>query len=185
MDGFPRDSVDAGDTDALADMLRREFGQFQLTELENPAHPFDLDFAFGNGRSDLELGETVSFRMRSERAGYLTIIDLAPDGTVNVIFPNQWVPDNRVSAGTTVEFPSADMNLRFPVIEPIGRGVVRAFLTERPLEVPFGATAEAAEAEEIWVALRDAAGRPPARRSEAIPVDNWASEAIVYEIRRP
>ncbi len=185
LDGFPRDSVPAGETGELAELLRREFGQFQLTELENPAHPFDLDFAFGNGRSDLELGEMVSFRLRSERAGYLTIIDLAPDGTVAVIFPNQWVPDNHVPAETTIEFPSPEMNLRFPVIEPIGRGVVRAFLTEQPLDVPFGAQAEAAEAEQIWAALRKAAGRSPARGSEAIPVENWASEAIVYEIRRP
>jgi hypothetical protein len=185
LDGFPRDSVRAGDSDALAELLRREFGQFQLTELENPAHPFELIFGFGTGRSDLVLGENVSFRMQSDRAGYLTIIDLAPDGTVAVIFPNQFVEDNYVPARTVVEFPSPEMNLRFPVIEPIGRGVVRAFLTERPLEVPFGAQAEAAEAEQIWAALRDAAGNPPVSGSEAIPVQNWTSEAIVYEIRRP
>ncbi|MFO7894521.1 MAG: caspase family protein [Longimicrobiales bacterium] len=186
LDGFPRDSVAASDEAAeeLASLLKREFGQFQLTELENPGQPFDVDFTFGSGGNEFRLGETVSFRVVSDREGYLTIVDLAPDGTVSVIFPNEYVAENRVYANRPTEFPTPDMNLQFTAIEPVGRGVVRTFVTERPLVMPFAQGADAAEAERIWQALRNAAGRSPIQGSDAIPVHNWATSAIVYEIRR-
>jgi len=150
---------------------------------------FDVDFAFGNGRTDFMLGETISFTVTSGREGYLTIVDLAPDGTVTVIFPNDLVSDNKVYPGRTLTIPTAEMNLQFTAVEPAGRGVVRALVTERPLIMPFAqgggmAQGEAADAARIWTALRNAAGRPPIQGSDAIPVDTWATAAILYEIRR-
>ena len=182
LEGFPRDSVSATDVGALAELLRREFGQFQLTELENPGQPFEVDFAFGDDGGELALGDPVSFRVTSERDGYLTIVDLAPDGTVNVIFPNDYVTENRVRAGQPTEFPSPDMNLQFTAIEPAGRGVVRAFVTERPLVLPFDQGAAATDAARVWRALRSTAGAPAIEGSDAIPVTSWATAAIVYEI---
>lgn len=183
LEGFPRDSVSTTmEVGALAELLRRELGQFQLTELENPGQPFDIDFGFGDGDAEFALGDPVSFRVTSDRDGYLTIVDLAPDGTVNVIFPNDYVAENRVRAGEPTEFPSPEMNLQFTAIEPAGRGVVRAFVTERPLILPFAQGAAAAEAERIWQALRNAAGAPAIEGSDAIPVTSWATAAIVYEI---
>ena len=196
LDGFPRDSVPAADgAPALAELLKREFGQFQLTELENPGQPFDLDFAFTSGRTTFQLGETVSFTVTSEREGYLTIIDLAPDGTVTVIFPNQLVSSNRIFANRTMTIPTSEMNLQFTAEEPAGRGVVRALVTERPLIMPFveeaqaqgqaiAQTRDAVAAQHIWTALRNAAGRPPIQGSDAIPVHNWATAALMYEIQR-
>lgn len=194
LDGFPRDSVpapgavagsdDSAGVAALADLLKREFGQFQLAEIENPAQPFSIEFAFGNLRSDFVLGEEVSFQVTSERDGYLTIVDLAADGTASVIFPNDFVADNRVYAGRATLFPTPEMNLSFPAVEPVGRGIVRAFITERPMVMPVtqgGVT----DAERVWAALRNAAGRPPIENSDAVPVQNWATAAIVYEIREP
>jgi hypothetical protein len=76
------------------------------------------------------------------------------------------------------------MNLSFPAVEPAGRGIVRAFVTERPLVLPF-TQGDATMADQIWTALRNAAGRPQIEGSDAIPVHNWATTAIVYEIREP
>lgn len=196
LDGFPRDSVPAtAGAPALAELLKREYGQFQLTELENPGQPFELEFEFAEGRNTFQLDETISFTVTSEREGYLTIVDLAPDGTVTVIFPNQLVSSNRILANRTMTIPTAEMNLQFRLIEPAGRGVVRAFVTERPLIMPFveeahaqgadlASTSDAVAAEHIWTALRNAAGRPPIRGSDALPVHNWATTALMYEIQR-
>lgn len=190
LDGFPRDSVvaepSAGRAAAdLARLLRQESGQYQLAQLENPGQAFELDFAFGNGRTDFELGESISFLVTSERAGYLTIVDLAPDGTVSVIFPNEYVAENRVHAGRTMQFPAADSDLQFAAIEPVGRGIVRAFVTEEPLVMPFAQGADATEAARLWAALRNAAGAPAVDGSDAIPTGSWGTSAVVYEIRRP
>jgi hypothetical protein len=142
VEGFPRDSVaipgdPVGAVPGLAEILKREFGQFHLAELENPANPFEMRFEFGNRRQDFVLGEEVSFRVFSERDGYLTIVDLSADGKVTVIFPNQYVSHNRVQGGSTTTIPTPEMNLVFPAVEPVGRGIVRAFVTERPMIIPF------------------------------------------------
>ncbi len=192
LEGFPRDSVAESEGAAgLATLLKREYGQFQLTELENPGQPFNVDFAFSSGRTTFSLGETISFNVTSDREGYLTIVDLAPDGTVTVIFPNEYVSDNKIYPGRTLTVPTGEMNLQFTAVEPAGRGVVRALVTERPLVMPFAqnegegfAHGDAADAGRVWTALRNAAGRPPIQGSDAIPVNNWATAAIVYEIQR-
>lgn len=192
LEGFPRDSVaETEGAVGVATLLKREYGQFQLTELENPGQPFNVDFGFASGRTTFTLGETLQFNVASEREGYLTIVDLAPDGTVTVIFPNEYVSDNKVYPGRQLTVPTSEMNLQFRAVEPVGRGVVRAFVTERPLVMPFTETAggmatssDAAAAQAVWTALRNAAGRPPIQGSDAIPVNNWATAEIVYEIQR-
>ena len=186
LDGFPRDSVEAPDAatgaTALAPLLKREFGQFQLAELENPARPFEVDFKFGNGRTDFQLGEEVSFEITSERDGYLTLVDLAADGSAVVLAPSQLVPDNRLTAGRTKVVPGDGTVFR--AVPPTGRGIIRAFVTDRPLVMPFS-EGDASEAQRIWQALRNAAGRPAIQGSDAIPVQTWATAAIVYEIWQP
>jgi hypothetical protein len=185
LEGLARDSVPAtvpGADEHLAQLLKREYGQFQLAELENPARPFEVAFAFGNGRNDFQVGEALSFQVRSERDGYLTIVDLSAEGKTTVIFPNELVPDGRIHGGRTVTFPSPDMGIDFVAQEPVGRGVVRAFVTERPLELSF-TTGSAEDAQEIWAALAAAAGPAPvAGKDDVVPVTNWATSAIAYEI---
>lgn len=179
LDGFARDSVAAGAGGALAGLLQRELRALHLAELENPVQPFRLDFAFGNGRNDFRLGEAVEFEFESERAGYLTIVDVGPSGEIAVLFPNEFDGDNRIRTGQRLSFPTARMleEARFEAIEPTGRGIVRVFLTERPLEIE---ASDAPLASRIWGALRRSAG---SEGPAAIPVDNWGTAAIAYEIR--
>lgn len=186
LDGFPRDSVAAEDpiagARALAPLLKREFGHFQLAEIENPARPFDVEIEFNNGRNDFQVGEEVGFLVTSSRDGYLTLVDLAADGTATVLVPSEYVPQNQIVAGRTTMVPG--QNAVFRAQEPTGRGIIRAFVTERPMIMPFS-SGEGAEAERIWTALRNAAGRPALQGSAAIPVGSWATTAVVYEIWRP
>jgi len=187
LDGFPRDSVAAPDpaTGArdLAPILIRELQAYQLAELENPAQPFRIDFEFANGRSDFRIGERVSFRVRSDRAGYLTLISVEPNGEVIVLYPNELDPENAIGAGEELIWPTQAMNAEVVAQEPTGRGIVRAFVTERPIILPLS-VGEAVQGQEIWDALKNAAGRAPARNSDAVPVENWATTAIVYEVRQ-
>ena len=164
-------------------ILRREQTAFELASLENPGYPFAVDFGFAGERSTFRLGETVSFRVRSARAGYLTIVDVDPAGKVTVIFPNRFDSANQVAAGQEVVVPTAAMNFSFQVQEPVGRGVVRAFVTEQPLALPF-ATSEAQSAELILPALRSAVGAPPRPDPLAVPVGSWATAAVVYDFTR-
>ncbi len=108
----------------------------RLAEVDNPGQEFEVEIAITDGRQSFGLGELVSFTARSEREGYLTLVDLGTDGTVTVLFPNPFESDNRIQAGRAFTFPTEAMDFEIPAQPPIGRGMVRAFVTEQPLELP-------------------------------------------------
>ena len=182
LDGAVRHQVPAGAEaeNRMARLLAQEAGAHQLAALENAGAPFALEFGFEGGTPLLRLGDPVAFRIRSGQDGYLTVVDLGTDGTVSVIYPNEIVRDGRVRAGQRVSIPTAEMDVIFQAQEPLGRGIVRAFVTERPLELPF-TMGTATDAAKVAAALRAAVGAGPAN---TVPVDGWASASITYEIGR-
>jgi hypothetical protein len=179
-------SGSAGFAAALAAILAREADAQRLSAMENPANPFALEFGVEGIGARFALGEEVRFDLSAARDGYVTIVDLGTDGTITVLFPNEFDPDGAVRAGDRVTLPSPAMEeegLVFEALEPAGLGLVRAFLTERPLELVPGEYGELS-ADDLLRALRAAAGSAPLAGSAAIPVGNWASASIVYEIHR-
>ena len=162
---------------AVATLLVQEAGAHQLAGLENPAHPFSLEFQFTGNRKSFKVGDAVEFRARSGRDGYLTIVDLGTDGKVVVIYPSEAGQDNRIKAGEDFILPNGDMT--FEAQLPSGRGIVRAFVTERPLDLPFS-QGEATDASLVGKALKNAIGAT----GTAIPVNNWATGSIVYSITK-
>lgn len=181
-DGFVRHRAGAGESaQALVAPLQKEAASMRLAEMDNPAAPFSVKIQLGDGATSYGLGERISFQASSERAGYLTLVDLGTDGTVAVLFPNGVDKDNRIHAGGSVRFP-ADSELE--VLPPVGRGTVRAFVTATPLELPipegdylFGGPELAAA---IMKALHEAAGTVGG--GEAIQLENWSTTSVVYEI---
>lgn len=191
MDGAVRHEVETLDVDLavadLAPLLLQEYGALTLAELENPVRPFRLELGFQGGVRSFELGTTIEFRVRTEREGYLTLVDLGTDGTVTVIFPNAWEENNFVSAGQDVVLPSPAMirdDVVFEAQPPVGRGIVRAFLTRDPLPLSdLGQGVEAAAG--VRAALRSVLAEVPgvpALDGEAFPVESWATSAVLYEI---
>lgn len=161
----------------LATLIAQEAGAHQLAAIENPAHPFSLDFGFSSNKKNFRVGDAVEFRTKSSRDGYLTIVDLGTDGKVVVIYPSEAGQDNRIKAGQEFVLPQGD--LQFEAQLPSGRGIVRAFVTEKPLDLQFSQD-EATQAAQVGKALRKAIGAT----SSAIPVNNWATAAIVYTISK-
>ena len=161
----------------LATLLTQEAGAHQLAAIENPAHPFTLEFSFSNNQKNFKVGDAVEFRAKSSRDGYLTIVDLGTDGKVVVIYPSEAGQDNRIKAGQDFVLPTGD--IKFEAQLPSGRGIVRAFVTDKPLELPFS-QGEATQAGLVGKALRKAIGAT----SAAVPVTNWATASIVYAINK-
>ncbi|HEX6588493.1 MAG TPA: caspase family protein [Longimicrobiales bacterium] len=182
LDGFARHRIPAADAAAAARQLRaileREVEANELAELDNPAAPFELEFAFNHEDSRFGLGDLVEFHVTSERAGYLTIVDLGTDGSVTVLFPNDLDADNRIDADESFVLPTPTMNMVFRATPPAGRGIVRAFLTERPLEIALDGNADLGRA--VLDALARAVGESPI--PDAMPVTSWATRSIAYEV---
>lgn len=185
-DGFLRhDGIDAGAAGAaaLVEILAAESAAKQLADMENPAQPFDVELSLAGGRTDFGVGEEISFHARAARDGYLTLVDLGTDGQVAVLLPNSEAPSLRVRAGQEVSFPAADATFALQVLPPAGRGMVRAFITAEPLDIPIpeGEDYAMGGAElASWIAdqVRAAAGGV----NGAVRLDTWATASLVYDV---
>ena len=166
--------------------LTREASAKRLGDMENPAQEFGLEVELSDGRTAFGIGENVAFNARSDRDGYLTLVDLGTDGTVTVLFPNPYDRDNSVSGGERITFPTESMGSEIQAMPPAGRGTVRAFLTAEQLDIPVGEDftfGDVLLADQIAEAVKRAAGRV-SDAPDAIRLSTWGSASVVYEIRR-
>lgn len=183
-DGFVRhDGIAVGNqgADELATMLRQEAAAKQLADMENPAQPFNVSISLEDGKTSFGVGETVSFHATSSRDGYLTLVDLGTDGKVVMLFPNQHQPATRIKAGETLSFPTEEMGFELQIFPPAGRGMVRAFVTPEPLDVPMNG--EYPEGDERFAAaIAGAVMQAAGKVHGAVRLDTWATASLVYDI---
>jgi len=183
-DGFVRhDGMGLGPTGAieLAAKLRQEAAAKRLADMENPARPFGVHIQLEEGKTDFGIGETVSFHATSDRDGYLTLVDLGTDGKVVMLFPNAHQPAMRIRAGETLSFPTEEMGFELQVFPPVGRGMVRAFVTPEPLDLPL--EGEYTEGDERFAAaVAEAVKRAAGAVGDAVRLDTWATASLVYDI---
>jgi secreted trypsin-like serine protease len=110
--------------------------------LDNPA---GLSIAFDKG-DVVRVGDRVAYKVAANQQGYLTIFDMAPDGTLTQIFPNERALRPRVGASPEslrvlrANEPKLIPDYRDPyagwqvvIGEPRGKGVMMAVLSEQPL----------------------------------------------------
>ncbi|HEX2095278.1 MAG TPA: DUF4384 domain-containing protein [Longimicrobiaceae bacterium] len=188
MDGAVRHRVaaptPAAGAAALAPLLREEQGARRLAEIAAPAGAAPLQFSFLRARSSFRVNESIELRVRAGLDGYLTVVDLGTNGTVTVLFPTEHDRGNLVRRGQEVIIPTPEMRRAYGeeairASEPVGRGVVRAFITPRPLVItPPGGTVQA---ETVIQALREAI-ETTASGSAAAPL--WTTAVLFYEITR-
>jgi hypothetical protein len=183
-DGFVRhEGLGIGPSGAadLATKLRQEAAAKRLADMENPAQDFGVSLRLEGGKLDFGIGETVSFHATSERAGYLTLVDLGTDGKVVMLFPNAHQPSMKIEAGQTLSFPTEEMGFELQIFPPVGRGMVRAFVTPEPLEVPM--EGEYPEGDERFAAAIAAAVMKAAGDVDgAVRLDSWSTASLVYDI---
>ncbi len=177
-EGLPMGRVGAAD---LAGRLRQEAAAKRLADMENPAQDFGVSLRLEGGKTDFGIGETVSFHATSDRAGYLTLVDLGTDGKVVMLFPNAHQPSVKIEAGQTLSFPTEEMGFELQIFPPVGRGMVRAFVTPEPLDVPMDG--EYPEGDERFAAAIAAAVMKAAGSVDgAVRLDSWSTASLVYDI---
>ena len=85
----------------------------------------------------LRVGETVTYRVESQRSGHLLLVDVAADGTVTQLFPNRFSEragkGAAIQAGRVVVLPDAYWGFRFKAALPLGQGNLFAIVTEDPV----------------------------------------------------
>jgi hypothetical protein len=183
-DGFARHEglgTSPADMHELASILRKESAAKSLGDMDNPAQTFDFDLRLLGGRTSFGLGEDIAFIIESARDGYVTLIDLGTDGTVAMLIPNGDDPSMRIRAGERLEYPGPE--LAFTALEPVGSGMVRAFVTAEPLDItiPPGEL-YVAGGEEFAAEVAEALKRAAGVDGDAVRLDTWGTASVVYEI---
>ncbi len=118
--------------DELWRALEQELVLRELAALKNPGSAFAVEVEAVGGPYEVE-GE-ISFRVKSGRAGYLTLLDVGTSGSVSILYPNPFEELGRVAPGEWLEIPGPQA--QFTIEGPVGVGAVRAIVTDRPL--PLG-----------------------------------------------
>lgn len=183
------------DEDALriVEALHQEMAAQRLVRLDNPLSPFRVELELEGGEAELELGDRIVFRIRSERPGHLTLVDLGTDGTVTVLYPNGLAPSTALRAGEWREIPTPETGFALRAAEPTGWGMVRALVTAEPVDLPLGSEPLRSDkrgeilAAELLERVRSnlAAGwhTRGVELGTAIPLDSWSTTMVSYRIR--
>ena len=140
----------------------------------------------------VRLGEEVVYRVRSERAGHLLIVDVATDGKVTQIFPNRWSEQAGagavIEAGRGIAIPNDYYGFRFVAGEPTGRGSLFAIVTEDPVSLdelldPNRDLRPVADARR-WLHALGERLRAPWQGAGEIREARWSAVRVEYEIVR-
>lgn len=183
--------------DRVMDFMLRELALRQLSVLDNPLAPFAVKLvvggkparsADGNASEGVAVGGDLTVRVTSERSGYLTLLNLSPDGSVDLLTPNLY-GETYVEAGTEMVIPDPSSDLAFRVEYPTGIGLLRAIVTPAPLTfrgAPYGTALPDVSAffakleEQLGVFLEDSR-----IRIEHDPAADWSSALMLYHVFDP
>ena len=80
-------------------------------------------------KKDYEINEKIVFYVKADKNGYLTMLDVGPNGDITVIFPNKFHRDNFIRAGVTYQVPSPNYGFEFDVRGPAGLERIKAIVT--------------------------------------------------------
>ena len=138
----------------------------------------------------VRVGESVTYRVQSGRAGHLLLVDVAADGTVTQLFPNRFSErageGAAVGAGRAVEIPNAYYGFRLVASPPLGRGHVFAVVTEDPISLddllgPNRDLRPIADAKDWLLALGERL-RAPWLGDAGTREARWSAARVEYEI---
>lgn len=128
----------------LRPLLENAYAIKKLTRMDNDSPPFNVAVwaskspTPGKGRDkflEMSIGDPVYFHFKSDKDTYLTMLNVGADGGITILFPNEYVPFNRVVAGKTYTIPTPEMGFQLNLGGPPGQELVKVFATDFPMEL--------------------------------------------------
>lgn len=184
-EGDSWDAIAKAVTHQLTPRFHAEFARKALAALENPDSPMRAHLT---GPESVEIGESVQFTVRPNRACHLLLINVATDGNLYVLYPNGLAEGRRLERNETFTLPK---EFAITVAEPAGVEMVKAIITADPIDLP--ATADELRKMQIYqlppeasakfiqdLALNTLSERPVvdwAVETLSFPVGSWTSDA--------
>ena len=82
-----------------------------------------------------EKGELMRVTVRSQRDGFLYVINKQADGSVKCLFPNLYDSDNEIEGGQRITIPTSKQRFKLRCNDPLGEELVIAIVTDRQIAV--------------------------------------------------
>ncbi|MEM1154749.1 MAG: DUF4384 domain-containing protein [Pseudomonadota bacterium] len=101
-----------------------------LEAIKKPSNAFVVEALL---EREVALGDTMEFKVRSARDGFLHIVQVDSQDSVTALLPNGAVSDNRIVAGQELTFPPAGTNLKIRAQEPTGASLLAFAVTREKL----------------------------------------------------
>jgi TolB-like protein len=99
----------------------------KLVAVRNSKQPFNVNVR--TNKENYEIKDKIIFNIETDRDGYLTLLDINPNGDITVIFPNKFHRDNFIRAGKTTQVPSPSYGFEFHLQGPAGLERIKAIVT--------------------------------------------------------
>lgn len=104
-------------------------------EIVAPALAMREFHATSDEKLHVRVGDPVYFHFESSKDAYLTLLNVGAEGEITILFPNEYMPFNRVVANKTYTLPTPEMGFDLHLGGPPGQELVKAFATEFPLDL--------------------------------------------------
>ncbi len=84
-------------------------------------------------------GERVRLFVQTNKDAYVTVLNVGPDGSTTVLFPNRYQTNNRIPANTVTEVPDPASQAQIGVSGTTGAELIKVIATGRPTPLFGGA----------------------------------------------
>lgn len=111
--------------------------------ITNSEAAWELQVQLNHPDGIYQLGERMTIKLSSPNECYVHIVNVNPNGEVNVLWPMDSRTSNRVSPGQEVVFPDRGVhpNFVFEAAAPVGKELIVCFATKAPLNLKSAADA--------------------------------------------
>lgn len=131
-------------------------------------------------RDRLGIGDEATVCFEVDRPCYVTVFDFSTDGSITVLFPNRFQPDNRARPGRTYRIPGEEGGYRIRVQGPPGQEQLKLFATTEdvPLYVrdysqtPFNSVNDGDAVRGLVATF------------EKMPATDWAESSWEFQVER-
>jgi len=82
-----------------------------------------------------KLGDNLALSIHSWRDGYLWLVQVDPNDTLSVLYPNQLSDDNRIAADQWQSIPRKGQNWNIEAMKPTGDCILMAIVTTTPGDI--------------------------------------------------
>ena len=141
-----------------------------------------------SGIPDYQVGDTIRIYASVNRDAYVYLFNIDPDGTVNLILPNNLSDGaNYLRAGEVRAFPGAQDAFSFDIVAPYGVNKVLALASAVPLNLNNVVDFQTQNAQATGFADVRVTGQPQLAQALSIAVrplsqNAWVSDVALYNV---